>query len=226
MKTKNAVVVATQNTGKINEIQALFHTYNLSYDVYSLQDIEMIDEIQEDGTTFEENAQKKIDALRAYMDQKYPVILREYDTVLLLSDDSGLCVEALLGAPGLYSKRYAGEYATDEENNDKLLKKLEGISQREAYFEAVLIAEYYKRHGVRIEDASQFHQTCFGRQYGFIAEKKSGTQGFGYDPIFCSEENKTNAEQSVEEKNRRSHRGKALHKICTYIQSTDMKNKK
>ena len=180
------LVLATHNQGKISEFKELLSGFSIS--IKNLEDFGPIPPIVEDGDTFEENAYKKAHTTARMLG--FPV----------LADDSGLQVEALGGLPGVRSARYAGEEATDEENNLKLLKAMKGISNRNASFKcAISIA-------VPGGLALTYEQTCEGK----ITHEMKGDQGFGYDPVFCYPPlKKTFAQMSLEEKNRVSHRGKA-----------------
>lgn len=162
--------------------------------ILSLNDFSDIPEIEEDGKTFTENALKKARFYSTYFDQ------------LTLADDSGLEVETLKGMPGIHSARYAGERASPQENNRKLLREMEGIptSKRGARFKCVMaFASTDGRQAVT-------EGVCRGR----IGFKEEGKRGFGYDPLFIlPKRGKTMAELSLEEKNKMSHRGKALRKL-------------
>jgi XTP/dITP diphosphohydrolase len=157
------LVIATNNQGKAREIKAIFGGF---YDeILSLKEAGIILEVVEDGETFEENAVKKA---------KQASRITGCDT---LADDSGLCVEALGGAPGIYSARYAGEGATDEENNDKLLWEMRGQKNRKAKFVCVMA----------LVSAGEVI-TANGETLGTIAHAPQGKGGFGYDPLFISDE--------------------------------------
>ncbi len=180
------LLIATNNQGKVREIKAILGGFY--DDIVSLKDAGISLDVVEDGDSFEANAIKKA---------------REAAEVAgcdALADDSGLCVDALDGAPGIYSARYAGEDATDEQNNEKLLKNLEGIQNRGARFVSVvaLIA------GDKVT-------TARGEVCGVIAQAPSGNGGFGYDPLFYVPElRQTFAEIPAEIKNSLSHRARAL----------------
>ncbi|WP_059103878.1 XTP/dITP diphosphatase [Shouchella shacheensis] len=185
----NEVLIATKNKGKLAEFEAVFKKQELR--VRSLFDFPELPEILEDGTTFHANAAKKAESLARYLHK--PVI----------ADDSGLVIDALDGAPGVYSARYAGEEKSDEANIEKVLSELEGVpmQERSARFFCVIA---FSRPG---------KETLFaeGSCQGLIATSKTGRNGFGYDPIFYVPDlNKTMAELSQEEKNTISHRGQAL----------------
>ncbi len=181
------LVIATRNKNKLREFREVLK--DLQIEIRSLDDFGPIPEAIEDGDTFDENAYKK--AIHTAKILGLPA----------LSDDSGLVVDALNGAPGVYSARYAGEDATDEKNCAKLINALQGIEDRRAHFQCVL----------SIAVPSGPALTYEGRCDGIIIDEKRGENGFGYDPIFYFEEfGKTFAELSMEEKNKVSHRGKAL----------------
>lgn len=198
---KNIIVLATRNKGKIKEIQELLKDFPV--EIRGLNDFGPIPEAVEDGETFDENAYKK-----AHFTAKVlglPAI----------SDDSGLVVEALNGAPGVKSARYAGDNATDVDNVSKLLKEMEGMTNRKAAFECVISFAVPSGPALTYE----------GRCEGEITTEPQGEGGFGYDPVFFySDYGKTFAESSMEEKNKVSHRGKALaemvkefEKILTWL---------
>ncbi len=185
-----SVVIATRNKGKISEIRALLK--NFPVNIKSLDDFGPIPEVEEDGSTFDENAYKKASFTARVLG------------LPALADDSGLVVDALEGAPGILSARYAGKSATDEQRCEKLLKEMEGISDRKAAFECVISL------AVPTGPALTYEATCSG----IIAEEPAGRNGFGYDPVFYYPPlNKTFAELSMEEKGRVSHRGKALNEL-------------
>jgi XTP/dITP diphosphohydrolase len=190
------VIVATRNKGKIREIRDALKGLNLR--IYGLSDFPDVPEIEEDGHSFTENALKKA---RFYA---------KYFGKVTLADDSGLEVDSLKGLPGVYSARYAGERASSRENNQKLLREIQGvpISKRGARFRCI-IAMKSPEGREALADGS-----CRGK----IGLKEKGKKGFGYDPLFILAKNgKTMAELSLEEKNRVSHRGKALRKIRKII---------
>lgn len=190
MSERIILVVATRNSGKTREIQALLKDFPV--ELKDLNDFGPIPEAVEDGSTFEENAYKKASFTAKVLG--LPAI----------ADDSGLEVEALGGAPGVYSARYAGPNATDEENNRKLLKEMAGIKNRKARFCCV----------ISIAVPTGFALTYEGFCEGEILEAPRGTGGFGYDPLFFyPPSGKTFAEMSLEEKNAVSHRGRALQEL-------------
>jgi len=190
------LIVASRNNGKLKEINELLK--GVVTTTLSLQDFPDLPEIEEDGLTFEENAIKK--AKITCLATGKPVI----------ADDSGLMVEALGGKPGVYSARFAGNAATDEQNNEKLLRDLTGIPAEKRLASFQCIIALYKPDGSCI--------TFSGELQGLILESPRGSGGFGYDPLFLVREyGKTLAELSPEIKNRISHRGKALNKLKSYL---------
>jgi XTP/dITP diphosphohydrolase len=185
-------VLASRNPGKIREIQAMLADLGISF--FSLNDYPEIPEIVEDGKSFLENALKKGRAVA------------EATGEIVLADDSGLEVDALGGAPGIYSARYAGNDADDLQNNRKLLHDLKGVpaANRGAAFRCVLVL--YPPGGR--------YEAFEGRWEGRIAEAPVGKGGFGYDPLFfLPGEGMTVAQLSPEVKNRVSHRAQAFAKL-------------
>lgn len=187
---KQVLVVATRNRGKAQEIRHLLQDF--SVEIRDLNDFGPIPEVQEDGTTFEENAYKKASFTAKVLG------------LPALADDSGLEVTALNGAPGVYSARFAGAQASDAENNAKLLQELAGATERKARFCCVLSL------AVPSGPALTYEADCDGS----ILETPQGENGFGYDPLFWyAPKEKTFAEMSLEEKSQVSHRGKALREL-------------
>lgn len=190
MAAKTIIVLATRNAGKVKEFQMMLEGYPV--EIRGLGDFGPIPEAEEDGATFDDNAYKK--ALHTAKVLGLPAI----------ADDSGLVVEALDGAPGVYSARYAGEKATDSDNISKLLKAMEGKRNRKAAFECVISIAVPAGPALTYE----------GRCEGEITETPRGDGGFGYDPVFFYPPlGKTFAEISLQEKNRVSHRGRALAEV-------------
>lgn len=190
------LVIASQNKNKINEFQSMLS--GLDIEIVSLDKFGPIPPAIEDGATFEDNAYKK--ALHTAKILGVPT----------LADDSGLIVEALSGRPGVFSARYAGENASDEDNCQKLLKELIDIRNRSAYFQCVL----------SLAVPSGPALTYVGRCNGIIIDEKRGNNGFGYDPIFYFPElGKTFAELSMAEKSKISHRGIALAELKNELKS-------
>ena len=192
------VIVATRNNGKLREFRDALKGLNLR--IYGLTNLPDAPEVEEDGDSFTENALKKARFYAAHFGK------------LTLADDSGLEVDSLRGRPGVYSARYAGKRASSQENNRKLLGELRGIpiSKRGARFRCV----------VAIKSAGGREAVVEGSCRGRIGFKEKGRRGFGYDPLFILPKGeKTMAELSLEEKNRISHRGKALRKMRKIIRS-------
>ncbi len=190
MQHQIILVIATRNKGKTKEIKDLFKDFPV--DIKDLYDFGPVPHLEEDGDTFEENAYKKASFAARILG------------LPALADDSGLTVEALKGAPGVHSARYAGENATDEQRYLKLLSEMEGMSNRKAAFECVLSI------AVPTGPALTYEARC----EGLITEVPAGSNGFGYDPVFYYPPyKKTFAELTRQEKNRISHRGKALAEL-------------
>jgi XTP/dITP diphosphohydrolase len=190
------IIVATKNRGKIREIRKALRGLGLK--IHSLNDFSDVPEIVEDGKSFTENALKKA---RFYS---------KYFKKLTIADDSGLEVDVLKGLPGIYSARYAGEGASNRQNNQKLLREMEGIriSKRGARFKCV----------VAMVSTDGREAVAEGSCRGRIGFRGMGKKGFGYDPIFILPQyGKTMAQLTLEEKNRISHRGKALRKLRKII---------
>jgi XTP/dITP diphosphohydrolase len=190
MTERQLLVLATRNAGKTREIRQFFGDFHV--EIKNLDDFGPIPPVEEDGTTFDENAYKKASSTAKILG------------LPALADDSGLEVEALGGAPGVHSARYAGPDAADAENNAKLLREMEGKTNRAAAFVCV----------ISIAVPSGAALTYEARCKGLIAEAPGGNNGFGYDPVFYYPPlNRTFAQISAEEKNRVSHRGKALAEL-------------
>ncbi len=184
------LVIATGNPGKIIEIKDLLTGFPIQ--IKSLADFGPIPEVEEDGETFEENAYKKASFTAKILG--FPA----------LADDSGLLVDALDGEPGVRSARYAGANASDEQRVAKLLKNMQGQTNRKAVFECVLSI------AVPSGPALTYEARC----EGLIAETPVGNKGFGYDPIFFYPPlNKTFGQMTIAEKSDVSHRGKALNEL-------------
>ena len=190
MNKNNYLIIATRNKGKTAEIGELLSGFPIT--IKNLDDFGPIPDVEEDGQTFDENAYKKASFTARILG--YPA----------LADDSGLLVDALNGAPGVFSARYAGLDATDEDRFRQLLQKMKGVSNRRAAFECVISIAVPTGPALTYE----------GRCEGIIAESPRGVNGFGYDPIFFYPPlNKTFAELTRDEKSRVSHRGKALEEL-------------
>ncbi len=188
------IIIATNNAHKVEEFRRILTP--LCFNVFSLKDKNINIEIDEDGNTFEENA--LIKARTIYNMVKTPVI----------ADDSGLCVTALGGAPGIYSARYGGEGLDDHGRNIRLLKVMESAKNRNAQF--VCAIAYI--------DANGIEHTFKGICEGILGYEEKGENGFGYDPLFLVGE-RSFAQLSGEEKDLISHRGKANRLLCEFIAS-------
>ena len=190
MRHPTILVIATRNKGKTLEIKELLKGFPV--EIKNLDDFGPIPHLKEDGDTFDENAYKKASFAARILG------------LPALADDSGLTVEALDGAPGIHSARYAGENATDEQRYLQLLDEMEGKSNRKAAFECVISI------AVPTGPALTYEARC----EGLITTEPAGSNGFGYDPVFFYPPyNKTFAQITLEEKNRISHRGKALAEL-------------
>lgn len=188
--TRIPLVLATRNEGKTEEIRALLAEFPV--DIKNLTDFGPTPTIEEDGETFEDNAVKKARFIAKILG------------LPALADDSGLMVEALGNGPGVRSARYAGEGATDADNNAKLLEELENAENRNAAFVCVIAIAVPWGPALIYE----------GRCEGAITKELVGSKGFGYDPVFYYPPlKKTFAQLSTEEKNQVSHRGQALREL-------------
>jgi XTP/dITP diphosphohydrolase len=193
------LVIASRNIHKIREFRSILKKIS-AFDLLSLNDFPQYVPVPETDSSFEENAILK--ATHAAQNLKRWVI----------ADDSGLIVPALKGAPGIYSRRYAGENATDKENRQKLLAEMQHIQgpHRQAYFEC----------WIALASPEGLKKTAKGISEGMITEHERGSLGFGYDAIFVKHEyGKTFAELEEETKNRISHRRKALDKILPVLEA-------
>ena len=188
------IILASNNKGKISEISQILSP--LGYEVVSMRDAGFDMDIEENGTTFSENAAIKA---RAVFD---------ITNTSVIADDSGLEVEYLNGAPGVYSHRYAGEDATDEDRYRKLLKELENVPDEKRKAAFVCAICYIDENGRE--------SFVTGRVSGRIGYEPKGENGFGYDPVFMYDE-RSFAEISAEEKNRISHRADALRQLCELL---------
>ncbi len=192
------LVLATQNKDKVREIKSFLS--GLKIQILTLDDFQNNFKIKETDKTLEENAILKADAV--YKLTKLPT----------LADDSGLEVQYLKGKPGVRSSRFAGEKATYSDNNLKLLKLLKGVpvKQRKAQFRCVMALKVSENKIKLLE----------GKVSGYIATELKGKNGFGYDPVFYIPKlKKTFAQLSLKQKNKISHRAKALQKVKKYLQS-------
>jgi XTP/dITP diphosphohydrolase len=197
MSKLSTICFASNNKGKISEIQSIFQG---KIKIVSMREAGFTDEIEETGNTFEANARLKAETVF------------KATGIPCFADDSGLLVQALNGEPGVYSARYAGPTASDQENIKKLLLKLKNKKNRIAHFKTVIAF---------IEHAAKDIQYFEGSIEGTITEVPKGLGGFGYDPIFIPESyHETFAEISAEEKNAISHRAKAMEKFIQYLKRT------
>lgn len=188
------IVIATKNQGKLKEFRSILsEAYD---DILSLADFDDIPDIEETGLSFRENAFIKAKTTSDFLGMD------------AIGDDSGLIVDALGGAPGIYSARYAGEGASDDENNEKLLSELKGEKNRTARFVCCIALVF----------ASGMKEFFEGECCGQIIQEKRGENGFGYDPVFyLPQHGKTMAEFGPDIKNRISHRAKASEKLLSYF---------
>jgi XTP/dITP diphosphohydrolase len=192
------VIIATKNPGKAKEFEHIFSSRGIK--VRTLLDFPEIPDVDETGSTFEENAILKADAVAQALGK------------MVIGDDSGLIVDALEGRPGIYSARYAGEPKNDENNTDKVLSELKGLPEEKRS------ARFYCALAVAIpgQETRTVSGTCEGR----ILEERRGSNGFGYDPVFyVPEKGLAMAELSSDEKNKISHRANALKKLDVVLDS-------
>jgi XTP/dITP diphosphohydrolase len=192
------LVFATNNKHKLEEVAAKL---NGRFELLTLHDIGSNDDIEETGTTFNENASIK----SHYIFDKFKLNC--------FGDDSGLEVEALNGEPGVYSARYAGEHGNHSANIDKLLKNLEGVQDRDARFVTVISLLW--------NGEEHFFE---GTVEGTIRQERAGSSGFGYDPVFQPAGfDITFAEMTLEEKNKLSHRARAVEKLVAFLEDKIVK---
>lgn len=220
LENTRKLVVATRNRGKKREFAQMLSPLGL--EVLSLDDVAAdLPEIEENGSTFEANAEIKARTVAEHLHM--PVI----------ADDSGITVEKLGGAPGVFSARYAGEHATDAANIAKLLTELEQLGAHQApegevklasglevklLSRAAFVCSIVYIHPVATEVDAADKIVCEGRVEGYVIDQPAGAGGFGYDPIFYVPElQRTMAELSAEEKHAISHRGKALRQLLEHL---------
>lgn len=185
------IIIATHNKHKLAEMSRILSP--MGYEVVTDTDLGIeLSDVEENGVTFLDNARIKSQA--GCKESGYPCI----------ADDSGLCVDALGGAPGVYSARYSGVHGDDDGNNRKLLKELEGVptERRTAHFACAICVSF--------PDGSEV--TATGKCEGYIGYEKKGSNGFGYDPLFMVGQ-RSLAEMTAEEKDAISHRGNALKEL-------------
>nr|WP_317632102.1 non-canonical purine NTP diphosphatase [uncultured Flavobacterium sp.] len=193
------IVFASHNKNKVEEMKSLLKDL---YEVISLTDIGCFDDIEETEPTIEGNAQLKAN----YITSKY--------NIDCFADDSGLLIDALNGAPGVYSARYAGEPKNDKNNLELVLKNLENHSNRKAHFKTVIALNLKGKHYL-------FEGSINGK----ITEQPKGENGFGYDPIFIANDlDKTFAEMDLQEKSKISHRGIAIQKLISFLETYHAEN--
>ncbi len=203
-KRKIKIAAATENKNKLREFKEIFEEMGFEAEVKSAAELGMKGFPPEDADTFSGNAKIKAEALYEFLKNSGKC---EY---VVFADDSGIAVDALGGRPGVYSARYAGENASDDENLDKLLEELEktGDKERKGSYVCVICA-------ITPEGKCFFEE---GRMDGIIIKQREGTGGFGYDPVFYTEVyNKTVANLTPEQKNAISHRGVAMRNMSMRI---------
>lgn len=191
--TKKTLVVASGNAHKLREIAEIF----TQFDVISQKELGFMEEVEENGVTFVENALIKARAASQALG------------CIALADDSGLCVNALGGQPGIYSARYCGHHGSDKENRQLLLQNMQGVVDRTAHFHSAIAVVFPDGRELVAE----------GQTFGDILTEEVGEGGFGYDPIFFSHDlKKSFGVATAEEKNGVSHRFRALQKMWTLLQ--------
>ena len=190
--TKKTLIVATGNQHKLREIAEIF----TDYEVLSQKQMGFCEDVEENGVSFAENALIKARAVCQALG------------VVTLADDSGLCVDALGGQPGIFSARYCGHHGDDEANRKKLLENMQGITNRTAHFNCAIALVYPNGEELVVE----------GQTFGEILHEEVGNGGFGYDPLFFSQDlQKSFGVATAEEKNKVSHRFRALKKLWTLL---------
>ena len=193
------LIIASNNAHKLGEMKAILAPF--FDDVQSMREAGIEHETVEDGKNFMENARKKARELA------------EISGCCAIADDSGLCVDALGGAPGIFSARYSGAHGDDKANNLKLLRALEGERDRKAHYTCAIALCWPDGKELTAEDYL----------YGEIAYDERGTSGFGYDPLFLlPDRGLRTAEISAEEKNAISHRGKALRQLVKKLEAAEV----
>lgn len=190
------IVIASNNVGKLREIRAILTPYG--FEAISQREAGFIEEVDETGTTFAENAALKAHAV--YHALHCPVI----------ADDSGLMVDALNGAPGVYSHRFAGEGTTDVQRYEKLLELLQEVPREKRTARFLCVLCYLDENGQE--------QFFTGKCEGYIGTEPLGENGFGYDPVFCCG-GRTMAQMTDDEKNQISHRADALRRLEEYLKN-------
>jgi XTP/dITP diphosphohydrolase len=194
----NEVIIATKNPGKAREFEDIFARRGIT--VRTLLDFPEIPDVEETGTSFEENATLKAETISRTLDK------------MVIGDDSGLIVDALDGRPGIFSARYAGEPKNDQANTNKVLGELDGVPEDER------TARFYCALAVAVPGKETL--TVSGTCEGMILSEPRGTHGFGYDPVFyVPEKGVAMAELTSDEKNKISHRANALKKLDALLDS-------
>lgn len=199
---KEKIVLATKNKGKLKEMQRLLA--DLDCDIVTVDEVAPSLNVIEDGKSFLENSMKKA------------MEIAQHTGLLAIADDSGLEVDALSGAPGIYSARFAGEGASDQDNNAKLLSLMQDVpdERRTARFKAVIVAWLPDGAFPNKDNHKDKYISADGVCEGKITHKPVGSKGFGYDPVFFLPHlGKTMAELEPEEKNQISHRAKAMQAL-------------
>ncbi len=192
------LILASNNKDKLKEIREILK--DIDIEIFSLKDMKIDIDIEEDGITFIDNAYKKAKTIFDILNNK-----EEY---MVLADDSGLCVDALGGEPGVYSARFAGEHGNSKKNNEKLLKLMKEENNRRAKFICAMVLVISDDTIIKVQ----------GQVQGIIGYDNKGTNGFGYDPLFYVPElKKTFGEVNSKEKNLISHRSRALNKLKTEL---------
>ncbi len=198
MAEKTRIVVATGNRHKLREIAEIFP----DYDVVSQRELGFDGEVEETGATFEENALIKARAAVKALG------------CAAIADDSGICVEALGGQPGIFSARYSGLHGDDKKNRDLLLRNMEAITDRRAYFKSA----------IALVTPNGEELVAEGKTYGKILREEQGQGGFGYDCIFESDDlKKSFGVATAEEKNSVSHRSRGLKNLLALLEKTNIK---
>lgn len=192
---RQRIIIASNNEGKIREFKELLRPFG--FEAVSMREAGYTEEIVEDGDTFEENAHIKARAIF------------EATHIPTIADDSGLEIDFLDGAPGVYSARYAGEGATDKERCEKVLEEMHGVERplREARFVCSIYFIYKEDDEYSVN----------GTVEGYIGDEMIGKNGFGYDPIFMIDDDESMATIDEDEKNRISHRAKAFEKLSVIL---------
>ena len=193
------LIIASNNGHKLQEIKAILG--DMFEEIVSMREAGIDHETVEDGQTFMENAEKKAREIA------------QLSGCCAIADDSGICVDALDGAPGIYSARFCGRHGDDQANNDLLLEKLQGVENRAAHYTCAIALCYPDGKVVRAE----------GYMHGLIGFEEKGKNGFGYDPLFILPQcgGLTAAQISPQEKNEISHRAQALHLLLKELGKED-----